>query len=237
MIVMQMADFKLPYSLNLGIMESDNERRIGLEILKKIRSLQLPLKLDEITEGRGNCFPLAIIAQLHRPDVFRNLSESIRFLACQKDPNVLRQEIHRFMIHSKNPIILEYKRRYEEVIARIDVRNWCEYWKTMVKNYEWVDYIFVQSTAWFLGLDIIIITTTSTENHPYITISRNLTDESKPCQGIPLIIGCKSQLHYQSLIPLQMGSNSRQLLFDSPTDSIRLKISAAAQITLIIWVH
>ena len=163
MIIMQMADFKLPYSLNLGIMESDNERRIGLEIQKKIRSLQLPLKLDEITEGRGNCFPLAIIAQLHRPNVFQSLSESIQILACQQDPTLLREEIHRFMIHSKNPVILEYIRRYDEVIARIDGRNWSEYWKTMIKNYEWVDYIFVQSTAWFLGLDIIIITTTSTD--------------------------------------------------------------------------
>ena len=136
MIIMQMADFKLPYSLNLGIMESDNERRIGLEILKKIRILQLPLKLEEITEGRGNCFPLAIIAQLHRPEVFRNLSESIQLLACQQDLNLLRQAIHRFMINSKNPKILEYKIRYEEVIERIYDRNWSEYWKTMSKNYE-----------------------------------------------------------------------------------------------------
>ena len=49
-------------------MATEDERRIGLEILKKVRQLNLPLKLDEITEGRGNCFPLAIIAQCRRSD-------------------------------------------------------------------------------------------------------------------------------------------------------------------------
>ena len=177
---MKNADFQLHKVLHLGIMESDNEQRIGLEILKKIRSLQLPLKLDEITEGRGNCFPLAILSQCQRPDIFRKLSNSLQLLVHQQDPNILRNEIHRFMTHSKHPIILEFKRRYEEVISRIDQRNWCEYWKTMVRNYEWVDFIFVQSTAWFLGYDIIIVTTTSTESNPYITISGNPLFHSSP---------------------------------------------------------
>ena len=228
MIVMKIADFQLPEVLHLGIMESDNEQRIGFEILKKIRSLELPLKLDEITEGRGNCFPLAILSQCQRPDIFQKLSDSLQLLVHQQDPNILRNEIYRFMTHSKHPRIQEYKRRYEEVISRIDQRNWCEYWKTMVRNNEWVDYIFVQSTAWFLCSDILIVTTTSTDSHPYITISGNLTDENKPCQGNPLIIGCKSHVHYQSLLPLKMGSENRQVEADLPADSIRLKISTAA---------
>ena len=40
-------------------MATQDETRIALEILKKVRALNLPLKLDEITEGRGNCFPLS----------------------------------------------------------------------------------------------------------------------------------------------------------------------------------
>ena len=141
-------------------METDNERRIGLEILKKIRSLQLPLKLDDITEGRGNCFPLAILAQCRRSDIFSGLCNSMQNLIYQNDPHLLRQEVHRFIASSKHPRILDYRRMYEEVVSVIDERTWTEYWKIMVKNYEWVDYIFVQSTAWFLGYDIIIVTST-----------------------------------------------------------------------------
>ena len=62
-------------------MALDIERRIGNEILRKIRSLQLPLELDEITEGRGNCFPLAILAQCRRPKIFQHLDESMKYLA------------------------------------------------------------------------------------------------------------------------------------------------------------
>ena len=42
------------------------EERIAAEIMKTVRRLELPLELDEITEGRGNCFPLSIFAQGRR---------------------------------------------------------------------------------------------------------------------------------------------------------------------------
>ena len=136
-------------------MALDIERRIGNEILRKIRSLQLPLELDEITEGRGNCFPLAILAQCRRPKIFQRLDESMKYLAHQNDPTGLRQQVHRFMVSSTHQRIQEYKRRYEEVISVIDNRNWREYWELMTRNYEWADYIFIQSTAWFLGCVMI----------------------------------------------------------------------------------
>ena len=55
-------------------MALQNEQRIAQEIMKTIRRLQLPLKLDEITEGKGNCFPLATLAQGRRPEIFRELN-------------------------------------------------------------------------------------------------------------------------------------------------------------------
>ena len=52
-------------------MASTNERRIAREIMNTVWKLNLPLKLDEITEGQGNCFPLAILAQCRRPEVYK----------------------------------------------------------------------------------------------------------------------------------------------------------------------
>ena len=36
------------------------ERRIADEIMETVHRLQLPLKLDQLTEGKGNCFPISI---------------------------------------------------------------------------------------------------------------------------------------------------------------------------------
>ena len=101
------------------------------------------------------------------------------------------------MSDSKSETIQKYKLAYEEVVASIDKKTWEEYWEIMIRNYEWVDYIFIQSTAWYLGHDILIVTTTSMENKPFITISGNLVDENIPCPGIALVIGSKSNIHYQ----------------------------------------
>ena len=84
----------------------------------------------------------------------------------------------------------------------------------------WVDYIFIQSTAWFLGHDIIIVTTTSTEDHPFITISGNLMNENIPCPGIELTLGSKSQVHYQSLLPIPIKVQKNQMKARIPEDTI-----------------
>ena len=120
-------------------MASQDERRIGLEILKKVRSLQLPLKLDEITEGRGNCFPLAILAQCRRVEVFRELDGSIQNLIQQDDPTLLRRAVYTFMKNSRNKKIKDYKKSYDEVLAALDNRDRRGYWEVMIRNYEWVD--------------------------------------------------------------------------------------------------
>ena len=49
-------------------MATADEIRVAHEIMKAARRLQLPLKLDEMTEGRGNCFTLSVLAQCRRPD-------------------------------------------------------------------------------------------------------------------------------------------------------------------------
>ena len=211
-------------------MAKQDERRIALEIMKKVRRLNLPLKLDEITEGRGNCFPLSVLAQCRRPEIFRQLNMQIQNIISTDDPTLLRQAVYNFMSNSKNQRILSYKKQYEEIVAPIDSKTWREYWQVMIKNYEWVDYIFVQSTAWFLEHDIIIVTTTSTEEHPFLTISGNLVDENTPCQGVDLTIGSMSQVHYQSLLPITFQVKTNQIKTGFPEDTIKLKVLSSKPI-------
>ena len=207
-------------------MDKQDERRIALEIMKKVRKLNLPLKLDEITEGRGNCFPLSVLAQCRRLEIFRQLDVQTQNIVNTGDPTLLRKAVYNFILNSKNQKIINYKMEYEEIVGPLDNKNWKQYWQVMIKNYEWVDAIFIQSTAWFLGHDIIIVTTTSTEKHPFLTISGNLVDENTPCPGIELTIGSMSQVHYQSLLPITIQVQKNQIKAGFPEDTIKLKASS-----------
>ena len=103
------------------------EREIALEILKKVRRLQLPLKLDELTEGRGNCFPLAVLAQCSREEIFQDLDSSTQNLVQQNYPTLLRREVYSFVATSRNQKINELKKRYGEVLSVVDNKSWREY--------------------------------------------------------------------------------------------------------------
>ncbi len=54
------------------------ERKIGNEILQHVRKLNLPFKLDQLTEGKGDCFPIAVIQQCRRPEVMSSLPSQIQ---------------------------------------------------------------------------------------------------------------------------------------------------------------
>ena len=210
-------------------MASQDERRIATEIMRTVRRLDLPLKLDTITEGRGNCLPLSILAQCRRSEIFRELNAPLQALVLRNDPTLLRNAVHSFVTNCRHPSLLAYKKRYEEVLSVIDQKSWNEYWNVMIRNYEWVDYVFIQSTAWYLKHDIVIVTTSSTEQHPYMTISGNLDNGNMPCKGTVLIVGSKSQVHYQSLLPLSMRDRKEQIRAEPPEDTIKLKVLTSSK--------
>ena len=152
------------------------ERSIANEIMNTIHRLQLPLKLDQLTEGQGNCFPIAIIQQLRRPEIFSQLRPKPKRLPQHKNGHAtLRSDVLQFIMKSKVPRIAEFQAKYEETDGTVNGKTWHQYWEMMATDRTWVDYWFVQAVAWYLQLDIWIIATSSTETHPYIGISGNLT--------------------------------------------------------------
>ena len=62
-----------------------------------------------------------------------------------------------------------------------------------------MDYIFIQVTALYLIRDIIIVTTSSTINNPFILISGDRSEEVKT-SGPAIILGMKTNIHFQSLL-------------------------------------
>ena len=83
-------------------MASHNDQRIAEEIMKTVRRLQLPLKLDEITEGKGNCFPLSILAQGRRVEIYKGLNQRTQTIINQNDPTTVRgRKLESSRVHAK----------------------------------------------------------------------------------------------------------------------------------------
>ena len=179
----------------------DIEKKIAEEIMMTLRKFRLPLTLDVLTEGKGNCFPLAILAQCRRHDIYCNLESHIQDIIMKNNPTLLRSAVKKFILSSNHKTIKEFKQQFENVVTAVDGIQWIQYWEKMSTNYEWVDYTFIQSTAWFLNHDILIITTSSRQQDPYMRIQGNPSGENASSCFPPLIMGCKSNSHYQSLLP------------------------------------
>ena len=138
------------------------ERSIANEIMDTIHRLQLPLKLDQLTEGLGNCFPMAIIQQLQRPEINSQLRPAPKRLVKHKTGHsLLRQSVYQFIMKSRSPRVALFKAQYEETDGPANGETWSNYWTRMTTDRTWVDYWFVQATAWYLQLDIWIIATSN----------------------------------------------------------------------------
>ena len=109
---------------------------------------------------------------------------------------------------SNVPMLREFKVRFEARQGEARLRGehahtWNQYWMTMAKDGEWVDAVFVQATAWYLYSDIHLIpTATATKEKPFFTINGNYTFETASCPGPALLLGYNSNLHYQSVLPI-----------------------------------
>ena len=183
------------------------ERRIANEIMQVVNSRGLPLKLDRITPGKGNCFPIAVLDQCKRPEILSNLHPQVKEIVQYNMHTAqmqLRCAVRKFIQTSEHPNIQKYKHEYAQTVALVDDRSWEQNWAGLIQDQIWVDATFIQSTAWYLKHDIMIINTTNNDNNPVIIISGNVDNENLACSGETLPIGSKSNQHYQSLLPIEM---------------------------------
>ena len=82
------------------------ERNIANEIKETVHRLQLPFRLDQLTEGRGNCFPISIMQQCRRPEIFSQLESIPKMLVKHRTGHsALRFIIKQFIMKSKHPRI------------------------------------------------------------------------------------------------------------------------------------
>ena len=172
-------------------------------LAEAIRRCNLQLKLDNKTEGYGNCFPNAMIQQCRRPEINNWLREK-NPMGMFKSSQALRRQVTNFALHCEHKSVTDYKKNYETILSTTD-STWNEYWENMERDGTWADSVFIQITAWLIGLDIQILTTSSKPNNPYISISGNIHNPSIKSAGPPMLVGNYTNVHYQSLVPINNG--------------------------------
>ena len=165
----------------------------------------LQLKLDNATEGYGNCFPNAIIQQCRRKEILSWLQKNNKD-AIFYSQECVRRKVTNFALKSQHRMVTDLKRKYEMEIQQVEKISWNEYWIQMAKDGTWVDHMFIQVTAWYTGLDILILTTSSLPESPFIFICGNIDNIQDNFRGPPMLLGNYTNVHYQSIIPNQMAS-------------------------------
>ena len=171
--------------------------------MQHVHQLDLPFKLDQLTEGQGNCFPIAVVQQCRRPDILQTLTPNIQQIVKNENGHSqLRVEVVKFISSSEHRKIRSFKEEYVNNVAIAEGRTWEEYWNTMIQDKTEVDYMFIQATSWYLELDMMIIDTSCTEDNPYIIISGNLENDTRACKEM-ITMGSKSNSHYQSILEVE----------------------------------
>ena len=110
------------------------ERNIANEIMETVNRLQLPFRLDQLTEGRGNCFPISIMQQCRRPEIFSQLKSIPKMLVKHRaGHSALRYNIKQFIMKSKHPRIARFRAQYEETDGIVNQETWLQYWTRMLQ--------------------------------------------------------------------------------------------------------
>ena len=176
------------------------ERKYADEIMEAVRGLELPYKLDRLTKDYCDSFYIAVLQQLRSERVYESLSEDNKIIADQFHALRLRQQVANFMITSTEPKVLEFEKKFEKL--RPEEEDWEKYWtrcKGMVSTTFWQ----YQATAWFLQKNIRMIRIRENADDPFEVnlYPGNLGNTGGPHSDLkPLLIGQKTDLHYQSLL-------------------------------------
>ena len=144
---------------------------MAFHLLNAISRCKLHVMLDEITPGDGNCFPHAVVQHCRRREIKENILKSKPIKV--NNFELFRHSVCDFMLNVSHPCIESFRQSYNLTEYPVSRISWNDYWFAMRQNNVWVDYKFIQGTAWYLSQDILIVTKNSTPENPYIYISGN----------------------------------------------------------------
>ena len=142
----------------------DSSRECAKEIAEVLQKLKVMYTLDNLSVADGNCFSFSILQQLGRPDVFPSLDGNLKEIVNRMDVLSFKEKVFEFA--SNSPEVLEKR----DFIA-IDMNDdWDTYWRKMMKNYKWADTTFIHCTAWFLNMDLVIVSDACNDSNKFFKV-------------------------------------------------------------------
>ena len=86
----------------------------------------------------GNRTPHLQLSWLLHVIILLEVKFHIKDIIRQYCPTIFRVAVKDFMRSRNLPVMHEFKRNNDDVVAYIDGCKWLENWEKMVRNYEWV---------------------------------------------------------------------------------------------------
>ena len=94
-----------------------SERKAADAILKHCRFLKLPMKLDKLTLGVGNCFMVAVLQQLRRQEVYNNLKDDLKQMTVDMNQMKLRRLVVTFIRQKEDhPQVTYMRERFAQIL-------------------------------------------------------------------------------------------------------------------------
>ena len=137
-------------------------------------------------------------------DLYRLTTKEIEAEESEKE----KKSLIKFMEEAKEVWEEDLEEKRKRAFDKKRGLTWSLYWKQTLRDEpgSWLcnqPTWFIQLTAWFLEMDIHIVDVLeSTEKDPFEKIGGNIQNPNEPCR-LKLIIGSKTNIHYQSLLMLE----------------------------------
>ena len=200
-----------------------------------IHETQLPVVIDSPTPAEGNCFSHAMIQQFQRPSVQTYLHVTGRHIATFLQ---LKNKVAKFVDQNKDSEKIKALRTSFELsqqsihlegVPDLQRRSWKQYWEDMTKDGEWADDTFIQATALYVNMDILIIfAAQATRERLFGRIDGNFVTHGTATDRPPLLVGyintSRNNEHYQSLLPVEEANISSRVQIPSTMDHVMRKV-------------
>ena len=208
-----------------------------LEMLRMaIDETQLPLVIDTPTIADGNCFSHSMMQQFERPIVKAFLQQTGRHIATFFQ---LKNKVKRFVEENEDSEKIQALREnfelsqqniHKEGVKGLQRRTWKQYWEDMGTDREWADDTFIQATAFYVNMDILIIfAAQATRERLFGRMEGNFSsDVALNRQAPTLIVGyintIRNNEHYQSLLPVEETNSQSRVQVPSTINDVMKKV-------------
>ena len=180
----------------------DVSRDCAKKIAEVIKKLDVMFILDKLTVADGNCFTFSILQQLGRPDIFPSLDDNLKDVVNRLDVLSFKQMVFEFA--SNSPEVLEKR----DFIAIDMNEDWDSYWRRMLKTGEWADMTFIHCTAWFLNMDLVIVSDACNQRNKFFKVDGFFNEDN--LERLQLCLGYITNTHYQSILPKRVDQGEAE---------------------------